>query len=275
MLEILTKHDVKYENIQVDKIIDGNEKITLGLVWTILHHFDVVNALPQSMVDDIPQAQPADVLLGWAKAVTYEYVLTITNFSWSWQNGEVFAAILIESGHLSTSWSDIKAMKVTDRLELVFSTAERELNVDQILDIDDMLENPDSNSIQLYVSHLYKKLPDLLKEKKQDGSAGWKTAIKSILAFRTPNHDDLASKIHEISQKLSSLRIELESVEEYASDITTRVAAEEKLEILSGKGGELNELKLEINDLKRNNSKDEILKIENVTQQLRNVFILI
>ena len=33
--------EVEFVNIHADDIIEGNEKITLGLIWTILHHFQV------------------------------------------------------------------------------------------------------------------------------------------------------------------------------------------------------------------------------------------
>ena len=40
-LKTLEENEVEFVNIQEDKIIEGNEKITLGLVWTILHHFQL------------------------------------------------------------------------------------------------------------------------------------------------------------------------------------------------------------------------------------------
>ncbi len=37
----------------MDEIIEGNQKITLGLVWTILHHFQLGKEL--DLPSDIPQ----------------------------------------------------------------------------------------------------------------------------------------------------------------------------------------------------------------------------
>ena len=37
----------------MDEIVEGNEKITLGLVWTILHHFQLGKEL--DLPSDIPQ----------------------------------------------------------------------------------------------------------------------------------------------------------------------------------------------------------------------------
>ena len=41
-LEALRSANVEFVNIHPDDVIDGNEKITLGLVWTILHNFQVI-----------------------------------------------------------------------------------------------------------------------------------------------------------------------------------------------------------------------------------------
>ena len=51
-LTTLTENDVEFVNIHADEIMDGNEKITLGLIWTILHHFQLNKELsPVSELD--------------------------------------------------------------------------------------------------------------------------------------------------------------------------------------------------------------------------------
>ena len=232
----------------------------------------MADALPK--VEDIPQAQPADVLLGWAKAVTYDYILTITNFSSSWQDGKVFAAILIESGNLSVNWESVTEMSVKDRLELVFSNANQNLDIPQILDIDDLIENPDAHSVQLYVSYLYKRLQNLIKTKEtSDWETDWMTAIKAVVAFRTPNKRDISVQICEISKKSDCLKIELEGIQQYSAEISTRVIAQEKLNIVNDKAAEVHQLKLEVNDLKRNHSTDEVGDALYNVQHIRIVFI--
>ena len=51
-LTTLTENDVEFVNIHADEIMDGNQKITLGLIWTILHHFQLNKELsPVSELD--------------------------------------------------------------------------------------------------------------------------------------------------------------------------------------------------------------------------------
>jgi hypothetical protein len=40
-LKTLEKYEVEFVNIRAAEIVAGNEKITLAIVWTILHHFQV------------------------------------------------------------------------------------------------------------------------------------------------------------------------------------------------------------------------------------------
>ena len=75
------------------------------------------------------EAQPTDILLAWAKKTTYDYVLTITDFSTSWVDGLVFCAILIEYCYIKVTWQEIKNMEIEDRLKLAFGIAETELKV--------------------------------------------------------------------------------------------------------------------------------------------------
>ena len=44
-LDALKESDVEFVNIHAENIIEGDEKITLGLIWTILHHFQVLKIL--------------------------------------------------------------------------------------------------------------------------------------------------------------------------------------------------------------------------------------
>ena len=97
------------------------------------------------------------MLLAWARKITFNYILPIIDFSSSWVDGRVFCAILIRTGYLEDyAWSEICDMSEETRLQLAFEMAEQRLQVPAILDVHDLLISPDSKSVQLYVSYLYK-----------------------------------------------------------------------------------------------------------------------
>ena len=97
------------------------------------------------------------MLLAWARKITFNYILPIIDFSSSWVDGRVFCAILIQTGYLEDYvWSEICDMSEETRLQLAFEMAEQRLEVPEILDVHDLLTSPDSKSVQLYVSYLYK-----------------------------------------------------------------------------------------------------------------------
>ena len=46
-LRFLRYKEIKLVNIRGEDIVDGNPKLTLGLIWTIILHFQVGDALVQ------------------------------------------------------------------------------------------------------------------------------------------------------------------------------------------------------------------------------------
>lgn len=45
-LDFLRYKKIKLVNIRAEDIVDGNPKLTLGLIWTIILHFQVINRHP-------------------------------------------------------------------------------------------------------------------------------------------------------------------------------------------------------------------------------------
>lgn len=45
-LDFLRYKKIKLVNIRAEDIVDGNPKLTLGLIWTIILHFQVIIACP-------------------------------------------------------------------------------------------------------------------------------------------------------------------------------------------------------------------------------------
>ena len=60
-LECLQRHKVKLVGITSDHIVDGNKKLILGLVWTLILRFQL------SKADNVDQRAVKEELLQWAK----------------------------------------------------------------------------------------------------------------------------------------------------------------------------------------------------------------
>ena len=71
--------------------------------------------------DTVQNVLPTDVLLAWAKAVTHSYKLPITNFTTSWQDGKVFAAIMHYFNKIELEWNEVSDSRTAQGIVQKFS----------------------------------------------------------------------------------------------------------------------------------------------------------
>ncbi|CAG5956560.1 unnamed protein product [Menidia menidia] len=91
-LDFLKHRQVKLVNIRNDDIADGNPKLTLGLIWTIILHFQISDIQVNGQSDDMTAKEK---LLLWAQRMVEGYQgLRCDNFTTSWRDGRLFSAII-------------------------------------------------------------------------------------------------------------------------------------------------------------------------------------
>jgi len=74
-------------------IVDGNLKLILGLVWTLIQHYSISTlAWEDEANDSVSKLTPEIRLLGWIQNKVPE--LPITNFSLDWQDGKALGALV-------------------------------------------------------------------------------------------------------------------------------------------------------------------------------------
>uniref|UniRef100_A0A8C2KHP4 Plectin a n=1 Tax=Cyprinus carpio TaxID=7962 RepID=A0A8C2KHP4_CYPCA len=157
-LDFLKHRQVKLVNIRNDDIADGNPKLTLGLIWTIILHFQISDIQVNGQSDDMTAK---DKLLLWSQRMVEGYHgLRCDNFTTSWRDGKLFNAIIHK--HKPNLIDMNKVYKQTNlvNLEQAFTVAERDLGVTRLLDPEDVdVPHPDEKSIITYVSSLYDVMP--------------------------------------------------------------------------------------------------------------------
>ncbi|XP_025407813.1 spectrin beta chain, non-erythrocytic 1-like, partial [Sipha flava] len=90
-LEYLRFKKIKLVNIRAEDIVDGNPKLTLGLIWTIILHFQISDIV----VGEEPNVSARDALLKWARKSTSKYPgVRVSDFTSSWRDGMAFNAII-------------------------------------------------------------------------------------------------------------------------------------------------------------------------------------
>ncbi|XP_062818945.1 microtubule-actin cross-linking factor 1 isoform X16 [Anolis carolinensis] len=156
-LEFLKQRQVKLVNIRNDDITDGNPKLTLGLIWTIILHFQISDIYISGTTGDLTAKEK---LLLWTQKVTAGYVpVKCTNFSSCWNDGKMFNAIIHRYRPDLVDMQRVEIQSSRENLEQAFEIAER-LGVTRLLDAEDVdVDSPDEKSVITYVSSIYDAFP--------------------------------------------------------------------------------------------------------------------
>ncbi|NWV76463.1 DYST protein, partial [Dasyornis broadbenti] len=166
-LDYLKKRQVKLVNIRNDDITDGNPKLTLGLIWTIILHFQISDIHVTGESEDMSAKER---LLLWSQQTTEGYAgIRCENFTTCWRDGRLFNAIIhkYRQVHCLLPWKmpdliDMNTVAVQSNLanlEHAFFVAEK-LGVARLLDPEDVdVSSPDEKSVITYVSSLYDAFP--------------------------------------------------------------------------------------------------------------------
>ncbi|XP_051982361.1 dystrophin isoform X4 [Xyrauchen texanus] len=160
-LQILQKNNVELVNIGGADIVDGNHKLTLGLIWSIILHWQVKDVMKDVMAD-LQQTNSEKILLSWVRQSTKNYKnIDVINFSSSWADGHAFNALIHSHRPELFNWSVVEQQhNAIERLDHAFTVAEKNLGIDRLLDPEDVATaHPDKKSIILYVTSLFQVLP--------------------------------------------------------------------------------------------------------------------
>ncbi|XP_048061846.1 dystonin isoform X4 [Megalobrama amblycephala] len=156
-LDYLKRRQVKLVNIRNDDITDGNPKLTLGLIWTIILHFQISDIHVTGESEDMTAKER---LLLWSQQMTEGYVgVRCDNFTTSWRDGRLFNAIIHKYRPDLVDMSRVSTQSSRSNLEQAFGVAEQ-LGVARLLDPEDVdVSSPDEKSVITYVSTLYDVFP--------------------------------------------------------------------------------------------------------------------
>ncbi|XP_026209864.1 dystonin isoform X3 [Anabas testudineus] len=156
-LDYLKRRQVKLVNIRNDDITDGNPKLTLGLIWTIILHFQISEIHVTGESEDMTAKER---LLLWSKQITDGYVgVRCENFTTSWRDGRLFNAIIHKYRPDLVDMSRVSTQTNRSNLEHAFCVGEQ-LGVARLLDPEDVdVQSPDEKSVITYVSTLYDAFP--------------------------------------------------------------------------------------------------------------------
>ncbi|XP_052001411.1 spectrin beta chain, erythrocytic-like isoform X2 [Xyrauchen texanus] len=177
-LQFLKEQRVHLENMGSHDIVDGNHRLILGLIWTIILRFQIQDIIVETGQADQTGRQETrsakDALLLWCQMKTAGYPnVNITNFTTSWKDGMAFNALIHKHRPDLVDYGNLKRSNPTHNLQQAFNIADHNLGVTKLLDPEDVFtENPDEKSIITYVVafyHYFSKMKALAVEGKRVG----------------------------------------------------------------------------------------------------------
>ncbi|XP_010181033.1 PREDICTED: spectrin beta chain, erythrocytic-like, partial [Mesitornis unicolor] len=153
-LQFLKEQKVHLENVGSHDIVDGNHRLVLGLIWTIILRFQIQDIVVPT---DEKTLCARDALLLWCQMKTAGYPhVNVTNFTSSWKDGLAFNALIHRHRPELVDFQNLTKSNARHNLEHAFSVAERHLGITPLLDPEDVFtENPDEKSIITYVVAFY------------------------------------------------------------------------------------------------------------------------
>ncbi|KAM9032123.1 dystrophin isoform 5-T5 [Sarcophilus harrisii] len=160
-LQILQKNNVDLVNIGSTDIVDGNHKLTLGLIWNIILNWQVKNVMKNIMAG-LQQTNSEKILLSWVRQSTRHYPqVKVINFTTSWSDGLAFNALIHSHRPDLFDWDCVvRQQSAVQRLEHAFNIAKNHLGIEKLLDPEDVATAyPDKKSILMYVTTLFQVLP--------------------------------------------------------------------------------------------------------------------
>ncbi|KAJ7387768.1 hypothetical protein OS493_001111 [Desmophyllum pertusum] len=205
-LEYLQSQQVKLVNIRSEDIVDGNPKLTLGLIWTIILHFQISEV---EVVGKQEQMTAKDALLLWAQKVTQGYPsVGVGNFTSSWKDGLAFNAIIHRYRPDLVDFSKLSKASPEQNLEYSFHVAEKELGVPRLLDVEGKAFKFEEycNLAKALVVDINRVINRLEKQRFPKAVHGIKELIVDYNRYRITEFPDMEASRHSLKMVFRELQ---------------------------------------------------------------------
>lgn len=185
-LQFIRDHDIQLVNIGSSDILKGNEKLILGLLWTIILRFEVAGADGKAG------------LLLWLQRSTKGYAgVDVKDFTSSWTDGLAFNALIHRYRPDLIDFDSLSSADGLSNCENAFLVAEEKLNIARLLDPEDVVAHPDEKSQVAYLSQFFKLFASQAKMESK------LKAIKNAVEV-TRRHDDWMGQYGNLSSEVKS-----------------------------------------------------------------------
>jgi hypothetical protein len=138
-------------NIGAEDVVDGNRKIILGLIWTLILRFTISDINEEGMT-------AKEGLLLWCQRKTACYdEIEVRNFTDSWNDGLAFCALLDIHRPDLIDYDSLDKNDHKGNMQLAFDLAAKEIGIPALLDVEDVCDiaKPDERSLMTYIAYWF------------------------------------------------------------------------------------------------------------------------
>ncbi|XP_076819806.1 filamin-A-like isoform X4 [Clavelina lepadiformis] len=157
-LKFLERERIKLVSIDSKAIVDGNLKLILGLIWTLILHYSISMPMWDEDVEqeEKEKATPKQRLLGWIQNKIPQ--MPITNFKGNWQDGTALGALVDNCAPgLCPDWEDWAPENGVENTAEAMKLADEWLGVPQVITPEEITNpNVDELSVMTYLSQFPK-----------------------------------------------------------------------------------------------------------------------
>ncbi len=150
-LEYIKSRGIQMTNIGAEDVVDGNRKIILGLIWTLILRFTISDINEEGLT-------AKEGLLLWCqrKTACYEDV-EVRDFSGSWNDGLAFCALLDIHRPDLMDYDSLDKNDHRGNMQLAFDIASKEIGIPDLLDVEDVCDvpRPDERSLMTYIAYWF------------------------------------------------------------------------------------------------------------------------
>ncbi|KAF8895651.1 actinin-like protein [Infundibulicybe gibba] len=150
-LAFITERGVRLTNIGPEDIIDGNLKLILGMIWTLVLRFTIADISEEGL-------SAKEGLLLWCQRKTAPYKeVDVQDFSHSWSDGLALCALIHCHRPDLLDYDKLDKADRHGNTRLAFRVAADHLNIPQLLEVEDLCDShhPDERSVMTYIASFF------------------------------------------------------------------------------------------------------------------------
>lgn len=150
-LDFIKARGIQMTNIGAEDVVDGNKKIILGLIWTLILRFTISDINSEGL-------SAKEGLLLWCQRKTACYdEVEVRDFSSSWNDGLAFCALLDIHRPDLIDFDSLDKSDHRGNMQLAFDIASKEIGIPDLLDVEDVCDvpRPDERSLMTYIAYWF------------------------------------------------------------------------------------------------------------------------